>query len=48
MNTLLEKDVDTLLTSQDVINLKKKARNEQLAGRSPIEALVYELTTNKN
>ena len=48
LNNLLEKDPNTLLTSQDILNLKKKVKKEQLAGRTPIKALIYELTTDEN
>ena len=48
LNTILRKDPDTLLISQDIYNLNIKARKEQLAGRTPIEALIYELTTDQN
>ena len=48
LNNLIEKDPNTLVTSQDIHNTKVKERKEQLAGRTPIEALIQQLITNEN
>lgn len=48
LNTLLEADPDTLITTQEIHNYKAKIRKERLSGKTPIEVLVEELLEDES
>jgi hypothetical protein len=43
MSTLRQEDPEVLLIMNDIYNVRKAQKREALGGRTPVQALVYEL-----